>query len=153
MGCGPLAWDWVWDWATQGPPLGHPSATQASRKGDPRVGLWKWLYLQQKVKNAGWGGIGISVDRDIALIGNEPTPTPMLIQKKMPAVLAGTLLCGIPKAHIRLRAFCVLFLFCPSFCRLHPPTPVFPPELLRVSPCRSPVDYPGQRASALLLLQ
>jgi hypothetical protein len=55
--CDPLpTWDWVWDWVTQGSRKGLPRATQAPRKGDPRVDLRKWLCLQQRWKNAGWGG-------------------------------------------------------------------------------------------------
>jgi hypothetical protein len=44
------AGDWVWDWVAQGPRRGHPRATQASRKGGPRVDWDEVLCLQQKLK-------------------------------------------------------------------------------------------------------
>jgi hypothetical protein len=52
--CDPLpAWDWVW--VTLGSRLGHPRATQAWRKGGPRVDWRKSLCLQQELKKWGWG--------------------------------------------------------------------------------------------------
>src|SRR6185312_14593817 len=49
--CDPLpAWDWVWDWATQAPRKGHPSATQAWPKGRPWVICKKLFCLQQKCR-------------------------------------------------------------------------------------------------------
>ena len=50
--CDPLLilGDWVWVWVALGWPLGHPRATQAWRKGGPRVEWNKWFCLQQKLK-------------------------------------------------------------------------------------------------------
>src|SRR5579859_696398 len=40
---------------TPGSRMGHAWAAQASRMGHPWVDFVKYLCLQQKVKNAGWG--------------------------------------------------------------------------------------------------
>jgi hypothetical protein len=55
-------WDWVWDWMTLGPPKRHPRATQAWRKGGPRIDLRFGLCFQQK-REKGRGGGRESSDR------------------------------------------------------------------------------------------
>jgi hypothetical protein len=46
--------------------LGHPRATQASRKGHPWVEWRKYLFLQQKLKKRPGGGAQIAAIADIA---------------------------------------------------------------------------------------
>jgi hypothetical protein len=56
MSCDPLPdWDWDWDWVTLGSPLGHPRATQAPRKGHPRVELRKCFVCNTTLKKRGGG--------------------------------------------------------------------------------------------------
>ena len=57
-------WDWDWDWVAQGPPKGHPSATQGPRLGR----IAKVLCLQQKLKNT---GVGVGARRRIAEIARD----------------------------------------------------------------------------------
>ena len=74
-GCDPLL-DWVWDWVALGWPKRGPRATQASRKGHPRVDLRKRLCLQQKLEKAGWGGKQIAGIADIAVIARDRKSEP-----------------------------------------------------------------------------
>jgi hypothetical protein len=66
--CDPLPdWDWDWDWVTLGSPLGHARATQAPRKGGPRVELRKCFVCKRNGKRPG----GVRKNRTLPLINTD----------------------------------------------------------------------------------